>query len=129
MLVNFNKFIIQTWKDIRIVRDKIVYKIFKPVIQIGFPADIVTFIGFIFGIVSVFFLGKSNILFSSFYILQRLADIIDGPFYRFNKVELIKGIDMDRFSDFSFAIILFIVSIQFTGPLLPILTIITYVFT
>lgn len=118
----FDKGLRKTWGNIRDFREDIVLKIFSPLIRFGLSADIISFIGLGFGIVSVFFLGKSNLLFFFFWSLKRFADIIDGPIARANNVKLIDSFDVDQFCDLAYNVILFVGTIPIVGILLPTIT-------
>ena len=123
----FDKFVVTKWKLVRQKREKIVYKILYPVIKINFPADVVSLVGLLLGVISIFYLGKSNIIFCLLWLSKRLFDIIDGPIARANGVKLIKFIDVDRFCDIVYNVLLFFSTIYFVGIILSLVSILLYI--
>lgn len=127
MLSSIDQFIMRRYRLIWKYKDIFLLNLLRPVAKLGVIADSVSIVGLLSGICSAIFLHYSKVLFVVFWLGKRSADIIDGPISKLNKAKIFRGINVDRFCDITFTIILFISTIPLVGTFLPIVAITTHV--
>lgn len=126
MLSKIDRFITKCHALLAKVRDKFLTKYFKALARMGVIADVVSLIGLASGMVAAIYLHYSHALFIFFWAGKKGADIIDGPISKLNNKKLFRNIDMDRFCDNLFAVILILSTIPYIGWVLPIFAVVVH---
>jgi len=126
MLKELDQKLISIYIKLKSQKDNLFYILFKPLGNLGIPADVISFLGLFLGTISAFFLGSSHLLFFSFWFGYKLADTIDGTFARLNDKKVLKNINVDYLCDNIYSIQLFLASMRIVGITLPLISIITY---
>ncbi|MFH1543622.1 MAG: hypothetical protein ABIE03_03740 [Patescibacteria group bacterium] len=109
MISTIDSFTIEQYKKLILLKDKILKKALVPLGKAGFPADLMSFMGLVCGIISAFYITKSRIVFFFLWLAKHIADILDGPLSQLNKKKIITSIDVDRFCDNAYSFILYFV--------------------
>ncbi|MDD3647468.1 MAG: hypothetical protein PHS44_03140 [Candidatus Dojkabacteria bacterium] len=107
MISKLDNLLIKQYKKLIRFKDKILKKLLLPLGKIGFSADLLSFIGLFFGIVSAFYITESRRYFFIFWLIKHIADILDGPLSQLNNKKIIKFLDVDRFCDNTYSFILY----------------------
>lgn len=126
MLQTLDKQLINIYINIKSKKDHIFYKLFKPIGNIGIPADAISFLGLFLGIISTFFIENSHLTFMIFWFGYKLADTIDGTLAKLNNKKILKNINVDYLCDNIYSILLFFAAIPIVGFSLPVTTVSVY---
>jgi hypothetical protein len=100
---------------IRRKKDKVIIKIFSPLLKLGVNADMITSAGLLSGIISIKFLGTSQDLFLSFWGFSKMMDVVDGAVFRYNKKTWFKNLNLDKYADIAYDTLLTFAVIPYTG--------------
>lgn len=110
------------WESLKIQRDKIVRRPISILHKLGVSADHLSIFGFLLGILSLFFLNNSRILFFLLWGANRIVDCLDGPLSRLGGKKIITGCDVDKVFDFSYYFLLLIFATPSAGFTLTLVT-------
>ncbi|MBN2016348.1 hypothetical protein JW766_05990 [Candidatus Dojkabacteria bacterium] len=103
-------------------KDRFLDQTLAPLASLKISADIISFAGLASGILAAFYLTQSLSLFFIFWLGKRIADILDGPIARLNKIKIFTKLDVDRFCDVTFSILIFLAPTPESGIWLPAIT-------
>ncbi len=126
MLKSLDIRLINFYKSLKKIKNKSFTIILKPFSNLGICADLISFIGLFFGILSAIFIHISYFQFIVYWTTARILDMFDGTMAKLNNRKILKNINVDYLCDNIITITFFITSIPLIGYTIPILTTILY---
>lgn len=107
------------YKNIRLNKDRYAVVLARPLYKLGIHPNTITTTGFGFALVSIYYLFNNHTLFVVFFLLNFLADFVDGTLARISKIDNPYGKYIDATCDALYGVLILVKSyLHFRNPLI-----------